>query len=62
MTKRERSMTVIFARRKILRTMRQLSKQIRTEAEEQEDLFTRQDLLELADLVDRESERMMENE
>lgn len=50
--KRKESLTVVFARRKIMRTMGALAKEIRTQAKEEEDLFTRQDLLALADYLE----------
>lgn len=50
--KRKESLTVVFARRKIMRTMGALAKEIRTQAKKEEDLFTRQDLLALADYLE----------
>ena len=53
MRRRKESIILAHARRKVMRTMKALAKEIRIQARAQEDLFDRQDLLALADKLEK---------
>lgn len=52
MRRRKESIILAHARRKVMRTMKALAKEIRIQARAQEDLFDQQDLLALADKLE----------